>query len=1554
MKIAKHLKSGRFLPKSRKGVALLTVLTVMSLTTILVLTFFSLATSEHRSSNTYSHGVQAQQVGEQAVNMVIAQIREATTAGRTLAWASQPGAIRRWDDKGREEFAFKLYSDEEMKTLNWGSFEDDFVGAKTWSNRESHYVDLNEPVIRGEKVYYPIVHPLASTEPKWPAPLGGDTGGVEGFSYNENPDATLTNVGDFGGKAAKIAKAEGHVAMPVKWLYQLADGTIGVLSDSPAGGSQESYGFQPISGGGNPSEDNPLVARFAFWADDETSKLNINTHAGGLAWDVPKAGGALDMAMGQYQPAQKEWQRYPGHPASVHLGPALAPGILDIVNNADAMEMLYNVVPRVVGGGSRSGTRFIDTRDPKEANGLVPDKEPLFPSLDDVVMRSDREPHQYPDALGDPIPADELSEYLERSKFFVTVTSRAPETNLFNLPKIAIWPIRNSEYKTPNYERDLTTFDKLIHYCSSMGEAPGTYPRYEYIFKRENADSPTWDFEKIERNQEIYAYLEKLLESPVPGYGESFSGKYPGEYQQILTEIFDYIRTTNLHDDSIYGADFERAFVKGNTSDVPTYTNPRSERDKRRGLKGHGQVVPIQINDTKGFGRFHSLSSVNIQVISCAEPGDTPMPAHFGARQHRSFSQIPPSGLNDGTQIYLNFPPHPANFEKDKPSTIPPPSWLTALKTTNPALYEAAFKPENWNWQLAYLDGGYRDAVLGDPSANKFNRNALAPTAFTTGLTRLGSTEQLVQGMLHFSLFTPSIGWSSINPDLEIKMSIGGGFKFNTEGPNEGSFIGFDRPPVNKYVFSTNHMDTSWDSRSYGGLLAFDFVTSAPWGANSPTAQVLSNDWGQNIGSIQHGDSFGSGRLTPLDRGYANLPGYVDKWLKETGEDGDPAEVANAYRYDLVTIPFKISGAKSGGGEFEPGIVIFKGGDITFEFYHGGAKAEASAGVEGGRYGADGGELLQTVEVEVRDFTNISEPGRRAPIMYDRQPSSEPGLTGSPVEVYQRDIGGRAGDTLKLERNSFGLLERNNLGLDPGNPIGGADRKLSLKYPARWHRGNRTGAPMVGRFGQVHIHARPGLVGRGDILKSVEVEHGDLRMVAGRLNVETGELFEEHRYWDEPKWSHSLTTGAGHPFHGASIEEDYLIRTEFPGKISPYGNRKPLPMGGHTMSKDSQKYGDFDNGSGIMIDGPYINKPDEGNIHSLKGKFSGPVSAYWEERRGVSQFPYFDQEWAAESGGPAYFSPNRLVSGPGMFGSLPTGVKENIPWRTLLFRPDIKGGDGFETHPGALSPPDHVIMDLFWMPVVEPYAISEPLSTGGKININCELVPFLHIERSTAIRGVFRSEFMLCVPNAWHADYKSYAGRGRGYNWRFSPYGGALQGKRLRSAIKEKETLDQFYTKFNLGRSAFKSSSEICDIHLIPEGTASRIGKPDKGGIGTYTPTLQQMESGKYWEDHSLVGDNSRERPYTNIQNRVTTKSNTFKVHFRAQVLKQSRRNSTAEYGEWRPEMDSAVAEYRGSSIVERYVDPNSADIVDFATDPLSTLDEFYQYRVVNPRRFAP
>ncbi|MBL9157891.1 MAG: Verru_Chthon cassette protein A [Verrucomicrobiales bacterium] len=1573
MKLPETLKPSRFFAKDRRGVALVTVLTVMALTTILVLTFFSLATSEHRASNTYSQGLQAQQVGEQAVNFVIAQIREATVQEKTdpaaRAWASQPGAIRQWDRNGSPRFAYKLYSDDLMKLEGdeWSDFENDFKDAEGWSQKNDIFVDLNEPVIRGEKAYYPIVHPLASTEPKWPSSLGDDSDGVEGFRYNQDGNV-INDEGPIGKKAADLIRAESHVPMPVRWIYQLADGTLGVIND---GGGGDRLPFSAISGAGEPSARNPIVARFAFWADDETTKLNMNVHAGGLAWDVPKAGGILDMSMGQKQPAQKEWQRYPGHPASTHLIPALAPGVLDIVNDRDAMEMLFAVVPRVVGGGSESGTRIIDTRNPKEANGLIPDSEPLFPSLDDVIMRADRTPHEFPDARGRPIPPDQLSDYLERAKFFITVNSRAPETNLFNRPRIAMWPIYNATYNNPaTYNRYLTPFDQLIHYCASIGKQNGgQYPRYEFVFKRQKADSATFDYE-IASNRRLYEYLRWAMTEPIPGYGKSFKDKYGEDSAaQLATMAFDYIRSTNLHDDTIYREDFASAFRLENSNDHPTFTNPRDGNKFNNGFghKGHGQVTPLVIQaggvTTKGMGRFFTLASAGVIVASVGTPADDPdvrnhHPRYPGVNGYNGrHGQTPGGG-----RAYTNLPPLPVNVTQGGDKSFWP-GWLVALEMSDPEEFKAAFDETQWNWQLAFLDPDYAQAVLADPTANKFERGLITKAGCEK--MRLLEGERLVQSTFVFNLFCPSIGWVSINPNMEIEIEKRSGdltfkgadqdFGFFGFGDHPGNYGGYsDDDELDRgFVWATNWVKPVQESgsRAYGGLIPFSFTFAArevhgEKGITNAGASVRNQLW-RNLWATSPGIF---SRLSPIDRGYNKLEDAVRevKKIRSIGKN-TPEDVAQAYRYDLVTMPFKVNSSTG---------IDFREGNVEFRFYDGGKFCENSA--QDDEDDADSRSLVQTIELKFESFK------------FD--------LTDTYVSPPQP---GGVNDFYELSVDSLGTLEDASLTADPGNPWDSPAFSAQLKggtwvnnspNPASWFKspGEKKGLNSRGRMSN-SIHWDGRYIRPGDIVQSVAIPDGDVRVVASRAIVKPeDELFKKHRDYGRKKtpMAHSFTNSDGEAMVGFNSKnnKDYLIVPTLPQikSHSPYRNRAPLPFSGEAKSAEVQLYGDFDNGAGLMIDGPYINKPDEGNSHSLRTRFTQEVIDYWDSRRNYGEFPYFSSPEYAESGGPSYFSPNRIVSGPGMFGSLPTSLFSTPPrpWQTLLFRPNVVG-NGFYSHPGAgksaggEDPPDHLFMDLFWMPVVEPYAISEPLSTAGKINMNYQILPFLHVHRDTALRGVFRSEFMLCIPNEWHTSYKHDKGRGEGYHWRDNPYGGALQLKRLRSVILEGETLKQFERRFENGRNAFKTSTEICEIHLVPEEVSKRLKAGAAGSIGSYTPKVTDdgrvpdMESGKYWRDHSLVGDNSRERPYTNIQTRLTTKSNTFQVHYRAQVLKQARRDSDADYANWRPSTDTVQAEYRGSSVVERYVDPNG-EMPDFANPNSPTIDEFYRFRVINPRRFAP
>jgi hypothetical protein len=77
----------------------------------------------------------------------------------------------------------------------------------------------------------------------------------------------------------------------------------------------------------------------------------------------------------------------------------------------------------------------------------------------------------------------------------------------------------------------------------------------------------------------------------------------------------------------------------------------------------------------------------------------------------------------------------------------------------------------------------------------------------------------------------------------------------------------------------------------------------------------------------------------------------------------------------------------------------------------------------------------------------------------------------------------------------------------------------------------------------------------------------------------------------------------------------------------------------------------------------------------------------------------------------------------------------------------------------------------------------------------------------------------------------------------------------------------------------------------------------------------------------------------------------------RAQVVKKARSTAVDQFDSTR---DAIVSEYRGSTLIERYIDPNDATgIPDYASgSPYSggkpPLDAFFRYRVLETKRFAP
>jgi uncharacterized protein (TIGR02600 family) len=406
------------------------------------------------------------------------------------------------------------------------------------------------------------------------------------------------------------------------------------------------------------------------------------------------------------------------------------------------------------------------------------------------------------------------------------------------------------------------------------------------------------------------------------------------------------------------------------------------------------------------------------------------------------------------------------------------------------------------------------------------------------------------------------------------------------------------------------------------------------------------------------------------------------------------------------------------------------------------------------------------------------------------------------------------------------------------------------------------------------------------------------------------------------------------------------------GSFIPLGNMKYRPGYGpdlpRTESNGSTPYvakrgdgqlADFDTGLGRFPDGAYGGKADEGN-----------VAAYWyDEVDGKFHYvePYFT--WVYDLPLDTYFSPNRQVPGPVMFGSLPAPHRPwaESGWKTLLFCPNPAG----RNHPGAESPPDHLLLDLFGMPVVEPYAISEPFSTAGKVNLNYPMVPFSYIKRTTALRAALHSVRVTAIPQTFT----------HGGNW--LDYKGRANNENLRYLVDRDETLKGFEAFFDLYKSDksegfFKSASQLCERYLYPKGQV-------------YTGATIKYSTGEgaikgFWDANALTGDNVREKPYADLYPRVTTKSNTYTVHYRVQSLRQrpysgNASGADAYYRNFDETRDKVLAEYRGSSTIERYLDPEDArfqstykpakDRIDVEKE---SLENAYRFRVIATKRFSP
>jgi hypothetical protein len=113
-----------------------------------------------------------------------------------------------------------------------------------------------------------------------------------------------------------------------------------------------------------------------------------------------------------------------------------------------------------------------------------------------------------------------------------------------------------------------------------------------------------------------------------------------------------------------------------------------------------------------------------------------------------------------------------------------------------------------------------------------------------------------------------------------------------------------------------------------------------------------------------------------------------------------------------------------------------------------------------------------------------------------------------------------------------------------------------------------------------------------------------------------------------------------------------------------------------------------------------------------------------------------------------------------------------------------------------------------------------------------------------------------------------------------------------------------------------------------------------------------------FWRQRTLTGDNVREKPYADLYPRITTKSNTYTVHVRVQTLRQVG-GPSSDFSKWREGVDEIVGEYRGSTTIERYIDPSDPRLITKLSDaninaPDASLEDIYRFRVVKTKQFNP
>jgi len=1469
----------QFLAGSKKrpsGAALIIALCFLVIICAVVLALYSGTRNDLVNSQVFANGQGTILLTDTAVNLVEGQITTASSQPG-VAWASQPGMIHAYNTGNvvpltttGTHTAFKLYSSGTMVDFNWGAADQatetqNMEGWKASTDTTTSYnagwCDLNAPAVVNRPdptnpantvatPVFPIVDPGAAMTST--STYTSNVPNVQGFGFSSQVPGT-----NAGSSAIDPAR---RLAMPVEWIYVLKNGQL-ISPSSPTASSTATF-----TGSVVPTSSNPIIGRIAFWADDNTCKLNINTASEGTFWDMPRAVLPQEWYFGFNLPILGEFQAIGGHPATTSLDPVLGDllprptlqdtsidgntGTITSTGSYTQLQSYYALNPRITDNAIaynpfstsaspiNTTTSLGGTVSTLRTDSLVPTvvfkTDRLYATADELLFNPNRglNPNWSPNTATTPTLTAAM---LAQRDFFITAQSRAPETTLFGTPRISLWPIQ-STLSTVSNGTYQSARDQLINFCATVGG-------YTYSFQRGQVSnvggtaltvpaaslSVNSDWLNIPRNQSVFNYATSMMEATAPGFGTSLgTTKKWGSVgcERMMTMVMDFIRS---------GLSQVGSTAPTASSPNPNYWCYRDEVGSIRGA-----VIPLQVTTSSGtyngMGRNWSVCSAAIQVTPTSRVANAAGPDGY---------------LTTGIQavLLLNlYNPMPT------PQIVDPVFRVAVTNNTGLGVQVAGGTISGpGSFTIATGTVLVNDRIGGE---NVFFRNYAFPGFF---------------GLLYQT-------GTNVNSLRTMIPGATGNGEASDENQNYPFLTG------NVSIVQTGTATTTFSIT--GGTITIQILEG---GGTAAAAHVVQTE---NI-------AFPLLSSLPLPQSVAINNPQTGTYTATDG--GDPA-----------TQTFSTRNANP-----QNNVTWFMGGDIVRE-----VQLDPKGPTKG-----DYRLLSMATIIPANWFTaNANYTGTVTAFTLP-----DPNPTNPLAEVQ---------DEVKSLLNRFAFDFQNLCNFNTFGPANGEDGELA-----------------GGRYGSV---ACAGITWGGPPAPYYVGDPQSAYENSNNYTVNPGGLLSNLKF--QPDWS---TPGGGSPNNFSNIQP-----------IIP-----PLASG-TAVTNASGVVNSADWSSGIAFDG-------DGAI------LSAPDTVAWEadQDKPNQALMYVGRADWAQTSQEAVTEPNRVVPSPILLGSLPTPSGTSTisgdgygcdlqPWQSLLFCPNPLAGTshpGFGTGgtgsvtvgyaaqpPFSKTPPDHLLCDLFWMPVVEPYAISDPLSTAGKVNLNYEMEPFTHITRRTALVGVLTPVEIGAICNTESYISKDNNNTNLG---KLNGVTGTVTATRFSLNLDTPGTsasytapggtppslyggtgsatgcFTDFENRFASG-DVFRSASEVCTIRLVP--SQQNMGYFDSWwtGTGTLTSTGYQM-----------TGLNLRESPYNQIYSRITTKSNTYTVHYWVQSLQQVP-VAGRSWATWNENQDVKTGEYRGNTVIERYLDPNNPNIPDYTTvnftGSYTPIDQYYSWRVVSQKQFAP